>query len=76
MFIADGVFDAKNWFWKRMKINPYPLNTRSEFPLKDLIYGPLEVISKKKDSRTYTVPKYQEVVSQFDAVKGLDLTDI
>ena len=48
----------------------------SEFPLKDLIYGPLEVIPKEKDLRTYIVPKYREVVSQFNAVKGLDLKDM
>ena len=48
----------------------------SEFPLKDLIYGPLEVIPQKKDSRTYIVPKYQDIVSQFNVVKELDLKDM
>ena len=48
----------------------------SEFPLKDLIYGLLKVIPKEKDLRTYIVPKYQEVVSQFNALKGLDLKDM
>ena len=48
----------------------------SEFEVKDIIYGPVKVIPKERDSRTFIVPNYEDIVSHFAEVKSLDIDDV
>ena len=48
----------------------------SEFEVKDIIYGPVKVIPKERDSRTFIVPNYEDIVSHFAEVKSLDIYDV
>lgn len=44
----------------------------SQFPLENIIFGPLEVIPRIRDSRSFNVPKYQELKDHFNTVVKLD----
>ena len=48
----------------------------SEFEVRDLIYGPVKVIPKERDSRAFIVPNYEDIVSHFTEVKSLDIDDV
>ena len=44
----------------------------SQFPLENVIFGPLEVIPRIRDSCSFNVPKYQELKDHFNIVAKLD----
>jgi len=44
----------------------------SQFPLHNIIFGPLEVIPRIRDSSSFDVPKYQELKEHFLIVAKLD----
>ena len=44
----------------------------TQFPLENIIFGLLEVIPRIQDSRSFNVPKYQELKDHFNIVAKLD----
>ena len=59
-----------------LKATPKHLPDIDNFPVKNIICGPLEVIPKEQDSETFIVSTYEELKEHIAIVKIIDVDAI